>query len=61
MFDLEFENELISILDTYTDKEWRNEPLDADEVDLLVEHLKIQLNLLNGNITNEEYNNLENK
>ena len=51
----------IKILNIYTSKEWQDEPLDSDEVDILVEHLRNQLNLINGNLTNEEYNNLENK
>ena len=59
--NLEFGKNLIKILDIYTDKEWRSEPLDSDEVDILVEHLRNQLDLINGNITNEEYNKLENK
>jgi len=31
------------------------EPLDGDEVDRLVEHLRNAINLHEGNITNEEY------
>lgn len=57
--NLEFGEELIKILDIYTEKDWRNEPLDSDEVDRLVKHLKNRLELINGNITNEEYNLLE--
>jgi hypothetical protein len=53
--DLEFGKQLIEILDIYTDKEWRNEPLDSDEVYLLAEHLKNQLDLINGNLTKAEY------
>lgn len=59
--NLEFGVELRNILDTYTDKEWRDEPLDSDEVNSLVEHLRNQLDLINGNITNDEYNKLENR
>lgn len=59
--DLQFGKLLINILDIYTDNEWRNEPLDSDEVNVLVEHLKNQLDLINGNITQEEYNKLETK
>ena len=59
--NVEFGEELIKILNIYTNKEWQDEPLDSDEVDILVEHLRNQLNLINGNLTNEEYNNLENK
>lgn len=55
---MEFEKELIDILNAYTDGEWTNEPLDGDEVDRLVETLRNELNLLNGNITKDEYNEL---
>jgi len=55
---LEFGEELTSILDIF-DFEWRNEALDGDEVDILVEHLRNQLNLINGNITRKEYEELE--
>ena len=54
-----FEDELIKILDEYTEQEWQDEPLDGDEVDILVEHLRNRLNLLNGNITKEEYEDRE--
>ena len=54
MIELEFEKELMSILDKY-DNEWNDEPLNSDEVDVLVEHLRNQLDLINGNITNKEY------
>lgn len=60
--ELEFENELIAILDKYDEgngETWKETPLDGDEVDTLVEHLRNQLNLLNGNITKEEYIKLE--
>lgn len=59
--NLQFGKSLIEILDIYTEKDWRNEPLDSDEVDILMEHLKNQLELINGNITKEEYDFLENK
>ena len=58
---MEFEKQLLEILDIYTEKDWRNEPLDSDEVDKLVEHLRNQLDLINGNITDEEYREKENK
>ena len=58
MIELEFENELYNILDKY-DIDWQKEPLDMNEVDILIKHLKNQLNLINGNITREEYENLE--
>jgi len=31
------------------------EPLDGDEVDVMVEHLRNEINLFEGNITTEEY------
>lgn len=37
------------------------EPLDGDEVDLLVEHIRNEINLSQGNITYQEYQNLEEK
>lgn len=58
-FEMEFEKELISILDIYTEKTWEIVPLDGDEVDMLIEHLRNRLNLINGNITQKEYDNLE--
>lgn len=42
-------------LDKYSHSEWREEPLDGDEVDRLVNILRNDLNLLNGNLTHEEY------
>ena len=58
--DLEFEDELCKILERYTKEDpWTETPLDGDEVDVLVEHIRNQLNLINGNITNEEYLELE--
>lgn len=56
----EFDNSLYEILDIYTEYNWENEPLDEDEVDILVNLLRIKLNLINGNITKEEYNKLLN-
>lgn len=53
--DLQFYDELEQILNIYTDDEWENEPLDSDEVDDLIEILRNQLNLINGNITTKEY------
>lgn len=60
MAELEFESELILILNRY-DASWATEPLDSDEVDRLVEHLKNMLNYMNGNITYKEYMKLEEK
>lgn len=36
-------------------KDGSGEPLDGDEVDRLVEHLRNKINLQEGNITDEEY------
>lgn len=60
MVELEFESELILILNRY-DESWVTEPLDGDEVDKLVEHLRNMLNYMNGNITHKEYMKLEEK
>lgn len=48
---MQFDTELIQILDKYSHFEWREEPLDGDEVDRLVNILRNDLNLLNGNLT----------
>lgn len=53
---MEYDDYLYGILDVYTDSSWENEPLDEDEVDRLTEVLRVKLNLINGNITEEEYN-----
>ena len=60
MFELEFEDELIEILNKY-DENWVKEPLDSDEVEVLIGHLRNQLDLINGNITNEEYLDIKEK
>ena len=52
----EYDKALYDILDTYTENSWEDEPLDGDEVDRLTEVLRAKLNLINGNITQEEYN-----
>lgn len=54
MIELEYEKELMAILDKYAN-DWTIEPLDSDEVETLIEHLRNQLDLINGNITNKEY------
>lgn len=54
----EYDEALYEILDEYTNKNWKNETLDGDEVDRLTEFLRAKLNLINGNITQEEYNKL---
>lgn len=52
--DLQFYDELNNILNIYSEN-WEEEPLDGDEVDNLIEILRNQLNLINGNITTQEY------
>ena len=59
MFDLQFEKPLQEIIDIYNDGV--DEALDGDDVDRLVKHLRNQLNLMQGNITNSEYRELERK
>jgi hypothetical protein len=54
---LQFDKQLREILEIY--KDGSDEPLDADEVERLIQHLKNQLNLIEGNITEEEYLQLE--
>ena len=54
----EYDEALYEILDEYTNGNWENETLDGDEVDRLTEFLRAKLNLINGNITQEEYNKL---
>lgn len=54
-----FEKQLMEIIKEY--KDGSKEPLDGDEVDKLTEHLRNKLNLIEGNITQEEYDKLENK
>lgn len=51
----EYDEALYEILDEYTNENWENEPLDSDEVDRLTEFLRAKLNLINGNITQKEY------
>lgn len=55
--ELEFGEELREILKKY--KEGNDEALDGDEVERLVKHLRNQLNLIEGNITEDEYIKLE--
>ena len=56
--NLQFGKELAKILDIYTEDNFTKgdkESLDGDEVDKLIDILKPQLNLINGNITEDEY------
>lgn len=46
-------DELRLIIEDY--KAGNDEPLDGDEVDKLVDWLRLKINLLEGNITWEEY------
>lgn len=52
-----FVGPILDILREY--KGGSDEPLDGDEVDRLVEHLRNKINLQEGNITDEEYLELE--
>jgi|GEM_PF-2047693 len=61
-FDLAFEKGCISIMNEYNQAKWNDddiEPLDGDEVDALTERIRNRLNLMNGNITGAEYEELE--
>jgi len=53
-----FDEPLKSIIREY--KEGSEEPLDGDEVDRLTEHLRNRINLFEGNITQKEFEKLEN-
>jgi len=57
MKQLGFFDELKDIIKLY--KDGSDEPLDGDEVDRLTEHLRNQMNLIEGNITDSEYDKLE--
>ncbi len=46
--------QLLPIIEEYKDGD--NEPLDGDDVDRLCEIIKAKINLQEGNITEEEYN-----
>ena len=46
-------DELQNIIDSY--KDGNDEPLDGDEVERLVLHIKAKINLMEGNITEHEY------
>ena len=51
---MDINNELISILDKYNPK-WNEESLDGDEVEELTRIIRTELNYLNGNISDYEY------
>lgn len=59
--ELEFSDELENILDIYDGgcSNWREEPLDREEIDRLIEHLRNELYFMNDIITQEEYNKVE--
>lgn len=52
---MEIENELYSILKKFAPN-WEEEPLDGDEVDTLCLIINAELNKINGNYTDDEYN-----
>lgn len=47
---------IYKLIEEYKDN--NNEPLDGDEVDRLCKIIKAKINLSEGNITQEEYDNL---
>ena len=53
----EFEEEVRKIIKMY--KKGNREPLDGDEVDKLIEQIRNRINLIEGNITEREYEELE--
>lgn len=53
-------NEVREIIKEYKEGSGEFDPLDGDEVDSLIEHLRNQINLAEGNITEKEYLELEN-
>jgi hypothetical protein len=50
---------ITNFADTIADR-FSNEPLDGDEVDIIVDRLRAEINLRQGNTTLEEYNDDEN-
>ena len=57
--NLEFEDSLEEILDTYTENTWRDDPLTDSEIETLVKHLENRLKFMCGTITEYEYRKLE--
>ena len=55
-----WQEELRKILDDYKEGNLE-EPLDGDAVELLIDHLRNKINLMEGNITEDEYLDLEEK
>jgi len=53
--ELEFGDELRAILKRYKEGSGEFDPLDDSEVETLINILRNQLNLIEGNITEEEY------
>lgn len=53
--ELEYSDELYKILDKFA-PDWEEDPLDGDGVDILCLILNAELNKINGNYTEEEYN-----
>lgn len=55
--EIEFIQPISKIIASY--KDGSDEPLDGDEVDMLTEHVRNRINLHEGNITDSEYEELE--
>lgn len=55
--EIEFIQPIREIIASY--KDGSGEPLDGDEVDMLTEHVRNRINLHEGNITDSEYEELE--
>lgn len=55
--EIEFIQPIREIIASY--KDGSDEPLDGDEVDMLTEHVRNRINLHEGNITDSEYEELE--
>jgi len=49
-----FEVELQMIIDKWNEGH-EDEPMDGDEVDKLIDHLRLKMNFMQGNITFQEY------
>ena len=61
-FEIEIDEEtsfLIQRQELHGTSDYPGEPLDGDEVDQLVEHIRNKLNIREGNITEKEFEELE--
>lgn len=56
----EINSQLGKILDVYR-VDWKKRNLNGEDVEILTNHLKNRLNLINGNINQWEFEYLENK